>query len=185
MARSERNKKALGEASRNATKAFDVQVSAKYRDTPTAEKEAWLMAAVLHCDVCRLVVSLDECEPGIASLLSMADIVSKLYEAKTWYLTSGAKGLREIAKTKRCGVEIVNIRLKKLKALHPIGEVDKYAIYRNKIGYHYDADTLKHLTQFGKEDSDHFYAVLINFVRFSGEWAKLTKKVIQEEVGAT
>lgn len=181
MARSERNKKALGGASRNATKAFDALSSPRYKDTPTAEKEAWLMAAVLHCDLCRLVVSLDECEPGIASLLSMADIVSKLYEAKTWYLTSGAKGLRDIAKTKRCGVEAVNTRLRDLKALHPLVEVEKYAIYRNKIGYHYDAETPKHLIQFGQEDSDHFYSVLINFVRFSGEWAKLAKKVIQEK----
>jgi hypothetical protein len=180
MARSVRNKKALGGASRNATKAFDALSSPKYKDTPTAEKEAWLMAAVLHCDLCRLVVSLDECEPGIASLLSMADIVSKLYEAKTWYLASGAKALREIAKTKRGGAETVNTRLKELKALLPLVEIEKYAIYRNKIGYHYDADTPKHLTQFGKEDSDYFYAALINFVRFSGEWAKLTKKVIQE-----
>lgn len=185
MARSEKNKKALGGASRNATTAFDALSSQKYKDTPTAEKEAWLMAAVLHCDFCRLVVSLDECEPGIASLLSMADIVSKLYEAKNWYLTTGAKALREIAKTKRCGAEAVNTRLKELKALHPLVEVEKYAIYRNKIGYHYDPDTPKHLTQFGKEDSEHFYAVLTNFVRFSGEWAKLTKKVVQEKAATT
>lgn len=180
MTRSATNKKALGEASKNATMAFDALNSPKYKDIPVAEKEAWLMAAVLHCDLSRLVVSLDECEPGIARLLSMVDIVSKLYEAKAWYLTSGPKALREIAKTRSCGVDFVNARLRELKALHLI-EVERYAVYRNKIGYHYDTDMPKYLALFGEEDSEHFYDVLINFVHFSGEWAKLTKEVIQNE----
>lgn len=175
-----RNKEALGGASVNATKAFDALTSPKYKNIPTPEKKAWLMAAVLHCDLCRLVVSLDECEPGIASLLSMADIVSKLYEAKAWYFKSGAMALRKIAQAKRCGVAVVDSRLRELRSLYPLVEVEKYGIYRNKIGYHYDADTPEYLARFGQEDSNHFYALLINFARFSGEWAKLTKMVVQE-----
>jgi hypothetical protein len=180
MDRSEKNLKALVGASKNATDAFDALHSPEYKHVPHAEKAAWVMAAVIHCDLCRLVVSLDECEPGIAKLLSMADIVSKLYEAKKWYLGVGAKALRKIAEGKSCDTTIVDAKLKELKSLHPIVKVEKYAVYRNKVGYHYDVDTPTYLTRFGQEDSDDFYALLITFSRFSGEWAKLTKRVIQE-----
>jgi hypothetical protein len=137
------------------------------------------MAAIIHCDVCRLVVAFDECEPGLAKLLSMADIASKLYEAKKWYLGAGSKALRQIATGKVCGTQLVDEKLKALKSSHPISKIDGYAVYRNKVGYHYDADTPQFLSQFGEEDSDAFYAVLMTFAQFSGEWAKLTKAVVQ------
>lgn len=180
MARSEKNLKALGGASRHATQALDALDSPNYAHVPRSHLETWLMAAVIHCDLCRVVVALDECEPGVASLLSMADIVSKLYEAKKWYFSAGAKGLRETARTKACGEAYVDQSLRTLKAKHPISAVDKYAVFRNKVGCHYDAGTPKFLTEFGREDAGAFYALLMTFVRFSGEWAGLAINVIQD-----
>jgi len=110
----------------------------------------------------------------------MSDVVSKLYEIKRWYLGQGAKALRKIACTKSCGIPLVDERLRQLKSLHPIGSVDKYANYRNRLGYHYADDTVDHLVRFGEEESIHFYALLTTFVRFSGEWAKLTSAVLRD-----
>lgn len=90
-----------------------------------------------------------------------------------------------MAKIKHCGVEAVDAKLKELKSLYPLGEVERYVIYRNKIGYHYDADMPEYLARFGQEDSSHFYALLKNFVLFSREWARLTKKVIQDVAAVT
>ena len=179
MSRSSTNQKALSGASRNAGRAFEAVSAVKYTHVPKAHKVAWAMAALIHCDMCRLLVSLDECEPGLAKLLSMADIASKLYEAKKWYVGAGSRALRHIASGKSCGTQLVDQKLKELKSIHPIGKADTYAVYRNKVGYHYDADTPEYLAQFGQEDFDAFYSLLTTFARFSGEWAKLTKTVVQ------
>lgn len=179
MARSGRNLRALGGASENATLAFDALSSQEFEAVPKSEKEAWFMSAAIHCDLSRLAVSLSECEPGVAKLLSMADLISKLYEIEKWYSGAGAKRLREIAAAKTCGTSLVDHTLKEMKALHPISKVDKYRIYRNKVGYHYDVNTPQYLQRFAKEDSDAFFALLLSFVRFSGEWASLTTKVVR------
>ena len=128
MARSVANHKALSGASKSAGRALEALSDPQWAHIPREEVVAWAMAAVIHCDMCRLVVSLDECEPGIASLLAMSDVVSKLYEIKRWYLGQGAKALRKIACTKSCGIPLVDERLRQLKSLHPIGSVDKPTI---------------------------------------------------------
>lgn len=180
MARNDRNLKALGGASRSATQALDALDSPEYAHVPRLHRDIWVMATVIHCDICRLVVALDECEPGAARLLSMAGVVSKLYEAKKWYLSAGARSLREIAKIKTCGQTYIEGRLKELKAQHPISKIDAYAVFRHKVGHHYDAETPKYLAMFGNQDSVAFYSALMTFVRFSGEWAKLAIQVIQD-----
>jgi len=138
------------------------------------------MAAIIHCDMCRLVIALDECEPGSASLLTMLDVISKLYEAKNWFTKVGAKELRAIAAAKSRDRTCVETVLKNLKSKHRIADIDRYAAYRNKIGYHYDPEALDLLLRFGQEDSEAFYDMLLRFVRFSHDWAELTKKVLQE-----
>ncbi len=183
MVRTEQNKQALTGASRNAQKAIDAVSAPEFANTPAKEKTAWAMAAMIHCDVCRLVIAYDECErEGIARLLWMADIISKLHEAKNWYSKTGGQLLQDIAKTKKFGVDSVRKNIKDINAKHSIANINSYSDYRNKLGYHYDKDALDYLEKFGKEDADKFFKLLSTFVQFSGEWATLTKLVIQDNL---
>jgi len=179
---SKRNETALSGASRNATRALEALSSPELTHVPDDEKTAWAMAALIHCDLCRLVVTLDECHvEGLARLLCLSDIASKLFEARNWYNNSGAKLLRTIAARKSFGLARTNERMESLKSTHQIHRVNKYEPYRNKFGYHYDTDAIGHLQQFGREDADQFFELLTSFVRFSGEWAKLTKELVGSE----
>jgi hypothetical protein len=182
MQRTEKSELALRGASKGAQTAFDAIQSKDLADVPMDEKIAWAMAAAIHCDVCRLVVAYEECErEGLARLLWMADICSKLYEAKNCAFKIGSRSLCEIGKRKSCGAEPVGRKLKELKALYPISNVEAYAVYRNKFGYHYDADALNYIIKFGNEDAEDFFAMLTTFVLFSREWAGLTKALIRDE----
>lgn len=178
--RTEKNRVALAGALTNAARAFEAVVAPEFAHVATDEKSAWAMAALIHCDLCRLVIALDECDQdGIARLLCMADISSKLYEARNWYCNAGTDLLRGIAAGKSYGVAEVNKRIEQLKSAHHVHRINKYADYRNKFGYHYDARALQYLQQFGGEDAEEFFEVLRAFVKFSGEWAQLTKSLVQ------
>ena len=180
--RDDKNRIALAGASKNAARAFEAVTTPEFAHVPIDEKSAWAMAALIHCDVCRLVIAFDECErDGIARLLCMADISSKLFEARNWYNNTGTDLLRGIAVRKPCGVASVNISIEHLKSAHQVHRINKYADYRNKFGYHYDAQALQYLQQFGGEDAEEFFEVLRSFVRFSGEWAQLTKSLVQSQ----
>lgn len=179
--RTARNQTALLGASRSAEKAFQSVSDADLAHYPANEKTAWAMAAVIHCDFCRLVIAYDECErEGLARLLSMADISSKLVEARNWYNNAGSKLLKEIATSKPCGAEAVSKRIEELKNTHGIHRVNRYVNYRNKFGYHYDENAIAYLQKFGEESADEFFELLSSFVRFSGDWAQLTKNLVQE-----
>ena len=184
MTRNEDNERALRDASKNAQKAFDAAHSKEFDSVPEDEKVAWAMVAVIHCDLCRLVVAFDECErEGLSRLLWMADIVSKLYEAKRWYFGKGVKLLGEIAKKRGCGPKIVSEKIKQIRRENPIEKtVEKYSKYRNKVSYHYDTKALTYLEKFGNEDADKFYELLMLFTRFSGEWVQLTNSLIKGEL---
>jgi hypothetical protein len=176
--RVERNRVALSGASKNAAKALEAISSTELAHIPDDEKSAWAMAAVIHCDLCRLVIALDECEEGIARLLCLADIASKLFEARNWYHNAGTKLLRGIAERKPLGVAHVNERIERLKQVHQLHRVNKYEDYRNKFGYHYDADAISYLQRFGSEDADQFFEVVMSFVKFSRDWAQMTKDLL-------
>lgn len=183
MERTQINENALVGASRGAEKAFQAAFAPEFQSVSEAEKLAWAMAAVIHCDQCRLLVAYDECErDGIARLLWMADIVSKLHEAKSWYFNTGQKLLIKIAITKSCGQEYIKQQIKELKRKHSIVPIDEYASYRNKFGYHYDPDALEYLNKFSKERADLFFDRLRTFSQFSNEWIKLTKALIANEL---
>lgn len=183
MKHNERNEKALKGASKNAEKAFGALDAAEYAHVPEDEKVAWAMAAVIHCDMCRLVVAFDECEPeGLAGLLWIADIVSKLHEAKRWYFEKGGQLLLSIAQRKNYGQDYVRKEIKEIKSRHRIVDIKDYSDYRNKIGYHYDADALGWLKRFANENADAFHNVLMSFARFSGEWALLTRSLLRNEL---
>jgi hypothetical protein len=181
--RNESNKKALQSASKNAEKAFEAVYAREFESVSKDEKVAWAMAAIIHCDMFRLVVAFNECErEGIARLLWMADIASKLHEAKRWYFEMGNKLLHDIARKKGAGSSTVKKRLKNIKAEFPIEKINKYADYRNKFCYHYDADAIEYLREFGGESADSFFDLLKVFIRFSGEWAKLTRSLLRNEL---
>lgn len=180
--RSDLNQTVLSGASKNAETALAAVSSLDFQHVPDDEKMAWAMAALVHCDLCRLVVTLDECKvEGVARLLCLADIASKLFEARNWYNNSGTKLLRSIAERKPFGLARTNERIEELKRIHNIHRVNKYEIYRNKFGYHYDADAISHLERFGAEDAAQFFEILNSFVRFSGEWAQLTRELVQSK----
>lgn len=180
--RSEKNKTALSGASRNAQKALDAVFSPDLENVNDDDKTAWAMAALIHCDLCRLVVSYDECQvEGLARLLCFADIASKLFEARNWYNNSGTKLLVSIAERKSLPVDQLKKRIGLLMKTHHIHRVNKYEGYRNKVGYHYDAKAITYLQDFGTEDADHFFDVLKEFVRFAGSWAQLTKDLLQSD----
>jgi hypothetical protein len=183
MTRDEQNEKALRGASRNAQTAFDAACSEEFASIPQDEKIAWAMAAIIHCDICRVVVAFDECErEGIARLLWMADIVSKLHEAKRWYFEKGGPLLRRIGGTKGYGADYIGKKIKKIRDRHPIGEVEAFGKYRNKLGYHYDANAIDYLKEFGNEDAEAFHGLLLAFSRHSGEWAQITRSLIRDEL---
>lgn len=178
--RTEKNRTALAGASKNAETALNATSSTDFAHVPGDEKSAWAMAAIIHCDLCRLVVAYAECElEGIARLLWLGDIASKLYEARNWYNNSGTAVLRQIAQRKPIGLKAVNAKIDELKKAHGVHRVNKYADYRNKLGYHYDTAAISHLHTFSMNDAEEFFDVLTSFVRFSGDWAQLTKDIIQ------
>lgn len=128
MTRSERNATALRGASKNAQKAFDAVRDPHYATTPKDEKISWAMAALIHCDLCRLVVAFDECErEGLARLLWIAEIVSKLHEVKRWYFENGTKLLQTISVRNNCDQAYVRKRIKEIKTAFPIGLIEKYS----------------------------------------------------------
>jgi hypothetical protein len=148
--RSERNRIALSGASKNVAKALNAVSSPDFKHVSEDEKIAWTMAALIHCDLCRLVVSFDECQvEGAARLLCLADIASKLFEARNWYNNVGTKLLLAIAEQKSIDVVGVRRKIDDIKQVHQIHRVNKYKDYRNKFGYHYDASAILHLQRFG------------------------------------
>lgn len=110
----------------------------------------------------------------------MADIVSKLYEAKRWYFEKGGLLLLTIAQRRDYGPGYVRQRLKEIKSKYLINRIEHFAGYRNKLGFHYDRNALDQLIAFGKEDADLFYELLKAFAQFSKEWAQLTSSLIEK-----
>lgn len=171
---------ALNGASKNAQKAFDAAFSNEYIHVPEDEKKAWAMSAIIHCDICRHVVAFDECKvEGLARLLFIADITSKLFETQRWYFGTGAGLLKRIAKSKGVSEKNVTDALKVLSSKYKIGKAQSHANFRNKFAYHYDENALSYLKKFGEEDANNFHELLIGFVKYSADWARFTKDLIQ------
>lgn len=136
------------------------------------------MATLIHCDLTRLVVALDRANGSTSNLLWMADLASKIYEAKRWYLLQGGPLLITVAEENSYGSETVRSRIRELRNSHGVSAVERLAIYRNKVSYHYDDLTLEHLDRFEQENADEFFRVVNDFLRFSIGWAQLTKEVL-------
>lgn len=178
--RSESFQKLLAAASKNADKTFQVFCDPNCAMVPINEKTAWAMAAVIQCDLCRLITAYEDCErEGLARLLWLADITSKLLEARNWYTKSGKKLILEISLSKPCGVEPVDKKIQQLITRHHIHRVNKYKEYRNKFSYHYDGNAIEYLQKFSELDAKEFFEILIDFLEFSRNWAQLTRNLIQ------
>ncbi len=181
MEKKSKNYIALNSASINALKAFEAAFSEEFSDVPNVQKNAWAMATIIHCDICRLVVAFDECKvEGIARLLCIADISVKLFEAPRWYYGYGSDMLKQIAKSKGMSEGCIKEALKKIASEHKIGNAQKLSKYRNKFGYHYDRNALSYLQQFGEEDANEFHELLMGFAKYSGDWAIMTNNLIKE-----
>lgn len=181
--RSESFQKLLAAASKNADKAFQVFSAPNCAMVPINEKTAWAMAAVIQCDLCRLITAYKDCErEGLARLLWLADITSKLLEARNWYNNSGRKLIRGIGLSKPCGVGPVDKKIQQLITRHHIHRVNKYKEYRNKFSYHYDENAIEYFQKFSELDAEEFFEILMDFLEFSRGWNQLTKNLIQGKV---
>ena len=180
---SESYQKLLVDASKNADKAFQVFSDQNSALVHINEKTAWAMAALIQCDLCRLITAYEYCErEGLARLLWLAEISSKLLEARNWYINSGKKLIREIGLSKPWGVEPVDKKIQQLISSHRIHRVNKYKEYRNGFSYHYDENAIEYLQKFSELDAEEFFEFLIDFVEFSRDWLQLTKNLIQGEM---
>jgi hypothetical protein len=173
-----KSREAVIRAANNVQMVLDAIKSPELSHYPEAEKQLWAMAALIQCDMCRAVMQIDESVPGLSRLLTMADLVSKTYEMKSWFSTVGNKGLMEIAAGRECGTAYVTERLRKINNQYPTSKLAKYAKYRHKLSFHYDKEMLEHLEEIGKEDSDEFYSILKQMYLFSHEWTILAREVI-------
>lgn len=163
----------------NAERAFNAAFSPAYAQRPELYRHTWAAAAILHCDILRYVVSYEHAtRQGLVRLLWMGDIVSMLYEAREWFLRTGGPNLMEIASLAGDDVAEVQADLKRIKRLYPLDGIDFYKDFRNKVGHHYDPSFVFHLHEFAGSDPKVFFELLNNFVRFSGAWIALCKRVL-------
>ena len=184
MNRTDINTDVLQKTSRNTAQAYDALYSAEYDHIPEEDKLAWAMACVIHCDITRFLVAISESEAGVTKLLWMAELVSKLFEAEMWYAKKGVLLLENIAKRNDWKGESVRDLTSKLRTDNSIDRIKKFRKYRNKLSFHYERNALDHLRMFGEVDTDEFYNIVKSFVKFSQEWADLTKQVVSNEVQA-
>lgn len=169
----------LVKASVAAERAFLVAVSADYDSHPELHRNTWAAATIIQCDVLRYLVTLESStREGLVRLLWMGDVVSALYEAKSWFLGVGNQNLLAIARN--TGYDEVRLReqMKELKSRFRLDGIDAFKSYRNKVGHHYDGDLIEHLRKFSEMDSDAFDAVVVAYVRYSNCWASLCKQVL-------
>jgi hypothetical protein len=126
----------------------------------------------------RTIVAVDSAPLGIARIMCMAETVSRLFEVKRWYTEKGRASLLAIAERK--GIKTnVESSLSAISKTTQIGRIDSYAKYRNKIGYHYDKDAITHLESFVTEPADPYHELLLAFLTYSRDWAKLVRDTIQ------
>lgn len=106
----------LVKASVAAERAFLDAVSADYDSHPELHRNTLAAATIIQCDVLRYLVTLESStREGLVRLLWMGDVVSALYEAKSWFLGAGNQNLLAIARKR--GYDEVELReqMKELK----------------------------------------------------------------------
>ncbi|MBV6846263.1 hypothetical protein KWH29_13040 [Xanthomonas campestris pv. paulliniae] len=181
MDQSTRHFEALTTASINAERAFKAAVSANNVHYPEVQRHTWAAAAILHCDILRYVVTFENStREGLVRLLWMGDIVSMLYEARTWFYNTGNANLRSIASSSGANTSTLLAKIKALKKSYPLDGIEAFADFRNKVGHHYDPSFVAQLNTFSAMESRAFYDALTNYANFSGEWVVLCKEVIQQ-----
>jgi len=166
-------------ASVNAERALEAAFSDEYAHYPEEQRKLWAAAAVLQCDVLRYVVTFQNAtREGVVRLLWIGDIISMLYEAKNWLSRTGTPTLRRIAESKDHDMYQLQARLRDMKKNHPLGGIDAFVDYRNKVGHHYDPDFVTQLRRFSESDGSDFHALLRNYAAFTNAWSALCKEVL-------
>jgi hypothetical protein len=179
LEKEDRHLESVLRASVNAEKALEAAFSDEYDHYPAEERKLWAAAAVLQCDVLRYLVTFQNAtREGVVRLLWIGDIVSMLYEAKDWLFCTGTPALKSIADTKNYDLDKFHARLREMKKNFPLGGIDAFANYRNKVGSHYDRDFVTHLRRFSESDGSKFRAVLGNYVDHTNAWTALCKEVL-------
>ncbi|WP_162615860.1 hypothetical protein [Solilutibacter oculi] len=169
----------IAKASSNFDQAIRALDSHYFADTPSDVKEIWAMANWLHLDMGRTLMAMSMSQPGPVKLLWMADSVSRLFEAKRWYFEKGIPLILSIAsRTSQSLLAETQTRITQLKTQEPIGKIERYANYRNKISFHYDRNALQHLQEFGKLDSGEFTSIVTSFLYFSRSFAEVVRDVL-------
>jgi len=181
LERIEAHRKLLIGASEAAEKAFHAIASPGLAHVPIELREAWLTATVIHCDLCRLMVAYEECErDGIARLLWMGDIASKLYEARLWFHQIGNKLLLKLAHRHGDDQAELRSRLKELERAHPIKNAAAYEKYRHKVGHHYSPEIGTILHDFGQSDSDVFFGTIADVTNYARNWVAMYKHLVRD-----
>jgi hypothetical protein len=175
----------LAEASNNADKAYSLVFSEKYSHIPDVEKSIWASAAIIHCDICRLTLAINDTNGlWVARLLTVGDIASKLYEARNWYANTAKSFLIQFASThQEVDNEAVLNKINLLFKKHRPYRIENYKNYRNKVGFHYDSKLLTYFKEFGDLDAEEFFDILESFVQFSHDWHELTKQLLEQVYG--
>lgn len=143
--------------------------------------EVKFMASLIHNDVCREIFCL-ESNPtvGDSKLLSIAQVILKLFEANLWYSKIGNKRLLVLAKS-RGMEEFVRAKLKEIKFLGSSG-VEKYADIRNYLSAHYVQQSPVTLQKLGTIQADTFFKDIEMTTRYRHEWLKVLRSVGKLEV---
>lgn len=139
------------------------------------------MALLIHNDVCREVHNLN-INPtiGTSKLLSLGQVLLKLFEANLWYSKIGNKKLLELAKSRGMH-EFIKAKLKELKPLRP-SRIEKYADIRNSLSAHYDQLSPKLLQELGTVQAGAFFEDIKMTIRYHQEWLKALRSVGKLEV---
>lgn len=167
---------------KDATQSFEKTFEAYFDEEAThinkSEKRLWAISSLIHLDQIRLFDAYTSCNvTGFPKLLWMAEILSKLFEGKKWYFRTGIKLLLEVAENKDRKDEI-NKKIKELRKSHNLEIIKSFEKYRNKFGYHYDAECIPFLKKFTKEEYERFKSVVETFVIFSKQWLAICKETI-------
>lgn len=139
------------------------------------------MASLIHNDVCREVLHLHiNPTTGASKLLSISQVILKLFKAYLWYSKTGNKKLRELAES-RGRKDFIQAQFNVMKTLCP-SRIEKYADIRNELSAHYLEQSSNVLQRLGTIEADTFFKDLEMTIRYQQEWLKALRSVGKIEI---
>jgi hypothetical protein len=175
-------KSVLKDASQSFEETFNYYFNEKVSPENESETKLWAISSLIHLDQIRLFEAYDSCSvAGFPRLLWMAEIFSKLFEAKKWYFRKGINLLHDVAEAKG-QLDQVKIKISDLRKNHDLETIKRFKDYRDKFGYHYDEKAIVFLKDFTNEEYDTFIKVLMTFIKFSQQWLLILREIITIKV---